>query len=390
MEDLDIFKSIPEESYDNITRLASFICETPIALISLVNSNEQWFKSKVGVDFTGGERELSFCGHAILEPENIMEVQDTTKDLRFIDNPFTHEDGHGIKFYAGVPLRNEKGVALGTLCVLDRKAHKLTNDQLYALKALGKQVESLFELRRKNIQLERATKNLNETNSVLREFASNVSHDLKMPLANMILTSDFLKIKYKDLMDEEGLERLNYLKQSGLKLSDYISGLLEHYSSSNSSIPTYEEFFLNDILEDIIDLLQIAEDCEISIPDHNLKIYANEVVIGQIFMNLINNSLKYNNQEKIIISIDCVENEEFFTFSVKDNGIGIPPDKLPFIFDLFAIVGDKDRKGKTGHGIGLSTVKKLVTGIGGEVHVDSEVGVGTQFTFTSKKANLLD
>ncbi|PTX43237.1 GAF sensor signal transduction histidine kinase [Christiangramia gaetbulicola] len=384
IKDLDIIGSLPEETYDSITKLASAICETPIALITILDKEINWFKSKVGTSIEKSEREISFCGHAILEPQKLFEVPNTLKDERFKDNPLSIAKEGAIRFYAGAPILDEEGLPLGTLCVLDSKEHHLSDAQKTALKALAKQVEVLFNYRRKNKELEKLKDDLDENNRILREFASTVSHDLKMPLANMIITADILKAKYSGNLDEEGIKYLNYLKQSGLTLSDYINGLLDYYSS-NVEANREQEFFLNDLLEDIIDLLNIAENCEINLPDNNLKIYGNSAAVGQIFMNLINNSLKYNSNEKIVIDIDCTENREFFNFSVKDNGIGIPTSKHEEIFELFTTATDSDRQGKKGHGIGLSTVKKLVGSLGGFINVTSEKGEGTCFDFSIKR-----
>ncbi len=384
IKNLDIIGSLPEETYDSITKLASAICETPIALITILDKEINWFKSKVGTSIEKSEREISFCGHAILEPQQLFEVPNTLKDERFKDNPLAIAKEGAIRFYAGAPILDEEGLPLGTLCVLDSKEHHLTDAQKTALEALAKQVEVLLNYRRKNKELEKIKNDLDENNRILKEFASTVSHDLKMPLANMIITADILKAKYSDNLNEEGIKYLNYLKQSGLTLSDYINGLLDHYSSSVQNY-SEQEFFLNDLLEDIIDLLNIAENCEINLPDNNLKIYGNSAAVGQIFMNLINNSLKYNSKEKIIIDIDCTENREFFNFSVKDNGIGIPTNKHEEIFELFTTAADSDRQGKKGHGIGLSTVKKLVGSLGGFINVTSEEGEGTCFDFSIKR-----
>ena len=385
---LDIIDSLAEETYDSITKLASEICKTPIALITILGSDKNWFKSKLGTDIPESAREFSFCGHAILNPSDLFEVPNTLEDVRFKDNPLVLSEESGVRFYAGVPILDGEGLPMGTLCVLDSKEHHLTDNQKSALKTLAKQVELLFEYRRKNQALEKLKNDLDETNNILREFASTVSHDLKMPLANMIITADILKAKYAGKMDEEGVNYLNYLKQSGLTLSEYINGLLDHYASN--SLEADHEFFLNDLLEDIIDLLQIEQNCEINLPDNNLKIFGNSAALGQIFMNLISNSIKYNRSEKIVIEIDCTENREFYNFSISDNGIGIAKEKQNYIFDLFTTVADSDRLGRKGHGIGLSTVKKLVGSLGGNIQITSDEGEGTHFEFSIRRSRKVD
>lgn len=136
----------PEQSYDDMTMLASYICETPMALMTLVDEQRQWFKSKVGFTSDETSREFSFCAHAILTPD-VMIVPDATKDERFHDNPFVVEDPN-IRFYAGAPMTTVDGYALGTICVLDRTPKTLTEKQRASLAALSRQAGILIEMRR--------------------------------------------------------------------------------------------------------------------------------------------------------------------------------------------------------------------------------------------------
>ena len=224
LEDLEIFDTEPEESFDSITSLAAFICDVPIALITLINEDTQWFKSKVGFEVCSTDSDFSFCAHAINNPLELLEIQDATKDDRFKNNPLTVSDSPVI-FYAGVPLLSHNGQPLGSLCVIDNKPNSINDKQKKALKDLALQVENLFELRRKNIHLREAHTLLKSKNVQLKEFAGTVSHDMKMPLANMIITSDVLKAKYSNQLDEKGKEYLSYLEQSSLTLSNYITNL---------------------------------------------------------------------------------------------------------------------------------------------------------------------
>ena len=135
-----------EEAFDDLTRLASYICQTPAALISLVDTNRQWFKARVGIQARETPRNISFCGHAIVQ-RGCFIVEDALFDERFADNPLV-VNAPFARFYAGMPLWSPEGFAIGTLCVMDQQPRKLNEDQINALQMLSNQVMSQLELRR--------------------------------------------------------------------------------------------------------------------------------------------------------------------------------------------------------------------------------------------------
>ncbi len=141
----------PEQSYDDITSLAAHICEVPIALISLVDTDRQWFKSKVGVDVNETSRDVSFCAHAIAGQDPLV-VKDARQEERFRDNPLVKGPPH-IVFYAGVPLCTPGGSRIGTLCVIDHEPRELSPLQIRSLQALARQVVLQLELKRVSDQL---------------------------------------------------------------------------------------------------------------------------------------------------------------------------------------------------------------------------------------------
>lgn len=381
----NLLDTLPEKDFDNITALTANICDVPISLVTLLDADRNFLKSHYGIPFNESPRNTSFCGHAILEESNIFIVEDARKDPRFKDNPVVKE--LQAIFYAGVRLINSEGYPLGTLCVFDTKPKTLSKSQKKALIAMAYQVVNLFEARKRNRTLLAVQQELKEKNEELKNFAGVVSHDMKMPLANMIITSDMLRTKYGHLLDKQGKEYLNYIKQSSFTLSEYITGLLEHYESDKTASLTDEVFDSQDVFEEIIELLNINMDCEINLPEENIEMHANKVALEQIILNLVGNSLKYNDKEKIKIDIDCFEKDEFYHFKISDNGMGIAKNKLKHIFDLFATTGELDRNGKKGNGIGLSTVQKLVIKLGGQINVESKIGQGTTFHFSIKKYN---
>jgi PAS domain S-box-containing protein len=149
-----ILDTFPEQEFDDLSRLAAMICGTPIALVSLVDSHRQWFKSRIGIEETETSRDVAFCAHAILQPD-VMVVPDAREDERFRANPLVTESPN-VRFYAGAPLISQEGFALGTLCVLDRVPRQLSPEQKESLKALSRLVVTQMELRRSVSDLSRA------------------------------------------------------------------------------------------------------------------------------------------------------------------------------------------------------------------------------------------
>ena len=146
LEKYAILDTEPEQAFDDLTLLASYICKTPIALISLVDEKRQWFKSKIGLSVSETPREIAFCSTAIQHSE-VMIVPDTLQDERFRNNPLVVSEPR-IRFYAGAPLINQDGHALGTLCVVDRMPRELAPDQKEALQSLSRLVLVQMEFRR--------------------------------------------------------------------------------------------------------------------------------------------------------------------------------------------------------------------------------------------------
>lgn len=384
LKEYSILDTLPEQDFEDITKIASEICQTPIALITLIDSDRQWFKSNHGLNVTETPRDYAFCAHAINSPNSILTVKDSRKDKRFVDNPLV--TGYpNVIFYAGVPLINPEGFSLGTICVIDNEPRELTEKQLESLRALSNQVVKLFEFRKTNRMLQESQKEIQIRNTELEQFAYVVSHDIKSPLNNIISLTRILKEDQKEKINETGEQIINHIANSSLRLKSLIDGIISHYIGVNIEVIDKTEIGLESLFKEITDLLDSRHEYEIMYDSDLTSIKTNEVAIKQILTNLISNSIKYNDKTEVKIDTSVTSTDDLYQFTIKDNGRGIDQGQFSKIFETFATLGTKDRFDNSGSGIGLATVKKLIEKLGGSITLESDLGVGTTFKFNIKK-----
>jgi signal transduction histidine kinase len=384
LESYSILDTLPEIDYDNLTAIAAEICGTPISLISFVDKERQWFKSRHGIDVSETSRDYSFCAYAINDPNNVFIIEDSRKDIRFYDNPIVSGDPNVI-FYAGVPLINEDGLPLGTLCVIDHKPKILTQNQIRSLKALSDQTMKLLDLRLKSMKLEKALVKLEKKNQELERFANIAAHDLKSPLVNVSGLADFFIENYGTTISEEGHEIIGLIKSSSDKLREMIDGLLDYSKTDKILAENKTEVNLQVLRNEISNLFIFQNNCTITFKSNIESVKTNKTAVEQILINLVANAIKYNDKEIAAIEVEIIEDEDFYEISVIDNGPGILEEDYERIFQIFEVVSTQDRFGQKGNGIGLATVKKIVEDLGGTIYVESEIGEGSKFIFTIDK-----
>lgn len=405
----NILDTLPEKSYDDITAIAAKICNTPIALISLVDKNRQWFKSKQGLEASETPREVAFCAHAIMEPDELFEVPDATKDPRFHDNPIVTGDPNVI-FYTGASLVTQTGEALGTLCVIDHKPREIDQNAKELLSLFSRHIVTYLELRKNNhelhalnLKLENEIKVRKQKEKELAEaleltqqaerakdqFLSNMSHEIRTPmngiigLAKLLLKEPALQSDHKDLV-----QHIDYSAKHLLRI---INDILD-FTKLDSDKLIFEEidFDLNDLLKNLYHSLSVkAKEKKIDFRISN-DINIPNVLCGdlhrlsQIILNLASNAIKFTDEGQV--TIDCLFQSETETavtilFKITDTGIGIPEDKVDYIFEQFTQSDSTVSRKYGGTGLGLAISKKLVTRFGGEIVVTSKLGEGSIFSF---------
>ena len=382
-----ILDTLPEEEYDAITKIASVICNTPIALISIIDESRQWFKSKHGLNATETPREFSFCAHSILQPDELFIINDARKDKRFFDSSLITSDPN-VVFYAGAPLNSSEGYSLGTLCVIDNEPKKLNNTQKESLSLLAKQVVTLLELRKKNTELAESNKQNLKLNEQLNDFAYRLTHDLKSPINGVNFLLDVLKEDHFELFkNTKAEEYVSLISNRILYMDNLVTKILKDSKVASENI-IYEKFNVKDLVDSIRINIDFENKLLINSEPLDIEVCSSKIGLLQIFQNLISNSRKFSDEENVIISIRCKEDLDSYHFVYEDNGPGIQEQYWNKVFKMFETL---DNTGNNNTGIGLTTVKSIIKRLGGKIELkhreEYKKGVCFHFNLSKRESN---
>ena len=390
LDDYEIVDTLAEQDYDDLTFLAASICETPIALVSLVDKDRQWFKSRVGLDATETPRDISFCGHVVADRAPLF-VENTLEDERFADNPLV-TGAPDIRFYGGAPLVTAGGHHLGTLCVIDRKERQLSETQQSQLLALGRQVSRLLELRRQRREAERA-------NMIKSLFLSRMSHELRTPLNAVIGFANVLKKNKGGRMADREVMFAQRIGRSGAHLLSLVNDILDLSKIEAGR----EEFDLEDVLiADLIgDVMQAVPSADeerpipltttIPAPLRSATVRADVRRLRQVLLNLLANASKYGGGTAVDVVLIDDGTGEVARIEVTDHGAGIAPERLEYVFGTFNQLDESDANQRaTGTGLGLPISRALCRGMGWDLVASSEPGKGATFSIVIAPAGAGD
>jgi signal transduction histidine kinase len=373
LESYDILDTERECAYDDFTMLAAHICDTPIALISLIDRQRQWFKSHIGLDTGHTPREQAFCAHAIVDNRTLV-VADATKDERFDDNPLV-TGRPDIRFYAGAPLVTGDGYGLGTLCVIDRVPRALSDAQIRALEALSRQLMAHLELRR-------AMTTLREHEDAKKKFAANVSHELRTPLTS-IRGALALVLDIEQAVDEDSKELLTAAHRSANRLLSLVNDLLDLEKVGSGELSVQKKpCLLQAVLDRAMETVRpIAADAgvQLNVATSDMQMVADQDRMAQVVINLLANAVRFSPRGGTV-SVGVAPDGDHVHITVDDQGPGVPMQFRDTIFEPFRQVQGSAAHKKGGTGLGLAISHAIVKEHGGRVVVGDAPGGGARFT----------
>ena len=364
----DILDTGPEQGYDDVTALATYICATPFSTITLVDRDRQWFKSEAGFGTNETGRADGFCACALLSTE-VLIVEDTLLDPRFVENPFVL-GGPQIRFYAGAPLVAPSGHILGTVCVFDTKPRVLTSEQTAALQSLSRQVMALFESRLRLIENEKAAAALIQTEKLaaVGRLASSMAHEINNPLEAL---TNLLYLSRQRAIDPDVKDWLEQADQELRRTSIFATQALRfHKQTTRPQIVTCFDLFSATLSAYEGRLTNSRIDLE-KRKRATKPVECFEGDIRQVLSNVISNAIDaMPTGGRLFIrsreSCDWKTGRKGLVLTVADTGTGMNSETQRRMFEAFF-----STKGIGGSGLGLWICQEIMRRHGGWISIRS-------------------
>lgn len=348
-----LLDSDPEDDFDAITTLASEVFDVPVCVITVIDEDRQWFKSKVGLNVNETPRNISFCAHAIHTPNQLTVIKNALFDERFKDNPLVISDPH-VVFYAGAPILSAEGYPFGTLCLIDFEERELTKRQERHLKIMAKQVSILLNLRKKNLQMNEMLK---EKAMLMKEIHHRVKNNLQIisSLLNLQIRSDL------------GVEATNALESSRNRIM--AMSIVHQQLYQNNSI---DELDFDVYLTQLLDSIQrVYSNITMSLICEPIELKTDMAVpLSLIVSEVITNACKHGFQSRLNGKIEIIvekTSKNTIELKISDNGVGF----------------SKKEKWTDSGSLGFDIIKNLTEQINGIVDCESSKK-GTIFSFKFK------
>jgi signal transduction histidine kinase len=376
LADYEVLDSAPEEDFDQLVWLAAEICDAPIALVSLVDRDRLFFKSRFGIEQTEMAREdAGFDDHCIAHGE-LLVVPDAEADERFSGFPAVRSGL--IRFYAGAPLEVNEGVALGTLCVIDMVPRELDDNGRAALRTLARQVAA-------QLQLKRTLARQRQLDQLKSDFVGMVAHDLRSPITVIAGFAELLSRDWDGVPESDRTRYLELISGNVHNLSRLVDDVLEVAEVDAGKFQLeIQPFDLGSLIERTVMELSAAHAprrLEIDVPQPLPTALGDEGRNRQVLTNLVTNALKFSPDDEPV-SISVSVEDSVLAVSVSDRGVGIPAEDMLRLFERFSRLPNSREAKAKGTGLGLYICKQLVEAQGGRISAQSVPGLGSTFRFT--------
>lgn len=366
LKSYEILDTPREAAFDDITRIASMICGTPMASITLLDAERQWFKSEIGLGKSETHIRASICAHVVIE-NDVLVIPDTSMDPRFSNNPLYTGDPD-LKFYAGAPITTADGMSLGAVCVLDTVSRTLTQDQIDALRTLARQVMMQLELRKMLRDSERVS-------DYRARLLASAAHDLRQPLF-------VASLSVQSLLADAALHQVKRLKLADGGMETLKKGfnrmLVAASGKATFTLADMGDTDLGDVLEFVhANFLPMAErkGIRFRVLRTRLRVSSDAVQLETLVGNLVANAVRYTAAGGRVL-VGCRRHADRVALHIIDTGAGMASEALDTLFEAFR-QGDVRSEGL---GLGLWIVKRTAEALGIALQVHSVRGNGTHFT----------
>lgn len=373
----EILDTEQEDEFNDIVLLAASIAKTPIATISFIDQEREWFKAKIGIQQNSFPREFSIASYYLGSKDLFFEVNDTAAEDRFSDNPLVTGKPN-IRFIAGIRLVNKNGYAVGALSIMDTVAHALDEEQIFFLQTLARQIIKLLEQKQLNKQLQQQREKLEQQMELQNRILSIIAHDVRNPVGAVKSIIELSGKKLLSKQDSAALMQMAAKQIDGTvellnNLVDWGSMQMKGKGFESEKIHLYT--LISNMYKSFEVMASLKSNILANLVDDDLFINSDINALRFILRNLISNANKFTKDGVITV---CASTEtDVIVLSVSDNGVGMDTETTNHIFDGEQNESAAGTLNEKGSGLGLILTRDYIEMLGGTISVESEMGKGT-------------
>jgi len=373
----EILDTEPEDEYNDIVLLAASIAKTPIATISFIDQEREWFKAKIGLEQNSFPREFSISSYFLAQRDTFFEVADTNAEERFSDNPLVTGNPN-IRFVAGIRLLNKTGLAIGVLSIMDTETHELDEGQIVFFKTLARQVIKLLDQKQLNKQLQQQREKLEQQMELQNRILSIIAHDVRNPVGAVKSIIELSGKKLLSKQDSAALMQMAAKQIDGTvellnNLVDWGSMQMKGKGFESEKIHLYT--LISNMYKSFEVMASLKSNILANLVDDDLFINSDINALRFILRNLISNANKFTKDG--VITVCASTEKDMILLSVSDNGVGMDAETTGHILDGEQNESSAGTLNEKGSGLGLILTRDYIEMLGGSISVESELGKGT-------------